>query len=66
MDAMNWLFRLLGIDQDTLREERIEEYRQKMIEAPDSPTAMHFWRCMKREMAMRSPEQVERMRKQAT
>ena len=58
---MNWLFRLLGIDQDTLREERIDEYRQLMIDAPDSPTAMHYWRCMKREIAIRSPEQVRRM-----
>jgi hypothetical protein len=61
---MNWFFRLLGIDQDTLREERIEEYRQLMIDAPDSPTAMHYWRCMKREIAMRSPEQVARMERE--
>lgn len=60
---MNWLFRLLRIDQDTLREERIEEYRQLMIDAPDSPTAMHYWRCMKREIAMRSPEQLQRMQR---
>ena len=58
---MNWLFRLLGVDQDTLREERIDDYRRLMIDAPDSPTAMHYWRCMKREIAMRSPEQVRRM-----
>lgn len=58
---MQWLFRLLGIDQDTLREERIADYRRLMARASSTNEAMHYWRCMKREIAMRSPEQIARM-----
>ena len=61
---MEWLWRLLRIDQDTLREERIEEYRQQMIDAKTTADAMHYWRCMRREIAMRSPEQVARMERE--
>ena len=58
---MQWLFRLLGIDEDSLRELRIEDFRTKMIDANTRAERLYWWREMNREILLRSPEQVKRM-----
>lgn len=60
---MQWLLRLLGIDEDSLRELRIDDYRRQMVEAESVGERLHAWRCMSREVQNRTPEQVARMEK---
>ena len=61
---MQWLLRLLRIDQDSLREHRIDTYRRKMVNAETQAERLHAWRLMTREIRERSPQQVERMERE--
>lgn len=58
---MQWLFRLLRLDDDSLRERRIDEYRRKMEHANTRLMRRYYFQLMQEEIAQRSPEHVKRM-----
>jgi len=59
-----WFLRLLKIDQDSLREIRIDDYRRKMLNAETPTEAAFYWKLMKREISQRSEEQIARMERE--
>ncbi|MHB1326885.1 MAG: hypothetical protein ACYC2K_01665 [Gemmatimonadales bacterium] len=61
---MQWLFRLLRIDQDSLRELRIDNYRRQMDAAETRLQRRVFWDLMQDEINKRSPEQIARMERE--
>lgn len=61
---MNTLLRVVGLDQDSLREARIDDFRKQMLAAETVGERLQAWRCMCREIHNRSPQQVARMEKE--
>ncbi len=61
---MEWLFRLLGISKDQLREKRIDEYRRKMDSGKTRVVRSVYYELMREEIAQRSPRQLARMQQE--
>lgn len=58
---MEWLWRLLRLDEDSLREQRIEKYR-RLMECSLSRVQRRVWSdLMHEEIAQRSRRQLARM-----
>lgn len=61
---MQWLLRILGLDEDSKREARIEQYRRQVFDAKTPEQRGFYWRLMLSEIHERSPDQVKRMEKE--